>query len=112
MASIRSFKETFADAGDVDAYRQAYRDWSDNVSPQQVVVPEYTQTWGGGCCDTPITKEDFHAYIMSNGFPDREHVEDPSLQQTVVACDHEVDFEKARDTDIWGRGRIDRQVHG
>ena len=112
MASLRAFKATIAGAGDVDTYREAYEEWSETVAPQQVVVPEYTQTWGGGCRDTPITKEEFHAYIMSNGWPDREHVDDISLQETLVTSEHEIDFDKASDTDIWGCGRIDRRVHG
>ena len=112
--SIRQeFKSAWPQLRHQPAFLEAYRDW------QQVPAarPEalcYTPSWGGGCCTSPLTAEEFWAWQQDHGWPSDDDVfGDDSAEFDVHACAGEEFDSSVR---IWGIGReaknVDRSTIG
>lgn len=96
---------------DQGVFRETYSHWRAAPSAREVAAEmrPYMPSWGGGCSATPLTKFELHKHIRERGWPSDQDLLNLG-SELKVACDEGDDFSATAGYNLWGIGRLPRNV--
>lgn len=103
------FKDMWAKM-DHSVFKQVYEVWREGPRKAALCVAPtpYVPSWGGGCQELPITKDEMHTHLLRHGWPTDEALRRRAAGGKSAA--DAPDLTATPDYDIWGLSRYPRNV--